>query len=93
MMQIPFPAGARFSVTGSEGLTLDALRPGERARVVRVGGAPEVRRRLLEMGFVSGTPVRVVRLAPFGDPMQIELHGYHISLRRSEARTVLVEPA
>jgi Fe2+ transport system protein FeoA len=45
------------------------------------------------MGFVPGTALRVVRLAPLGDPMEVELHGYHVSLRRSEARTILVEPA
>jgi Fe2+ transport system protein FeoA len=72
---------------------LDQLGPGCRAVIQLVGGEGAVRRRLLEMGFVSGTPLRVVRLAPLGDPMQIELHGYHISLRRSEARAILVQPA
>jgi ferrous iron transport protein B len=62
--------------------------------VVKVIAAENgARRRLLEMGFVPGTTVRVVRLAPLGDPMQVELHGYHVSLRLSEARTILVEPA
>jgi Fe2+ transport system protein FeoA len=72
---------------------LDQLGPGCQAVIRLVGGEVGVRRRLLEMGFVSGTPLRVVRLAPLGDPMQIELHGYHISLRRSEARAILVQPA
>jgi len=45
----------------------------------------------MEMGFVSGTPLRVVRVAPFGDPIEVELHGYHLSLRRSEACTILVD--
>ena len=48
----------------------------------------------VEIGSLgSGTPVRVVRLAPLGDPMQVTLHGYHISLRRTEARSILVDPA
>jgi Fe2+ transport system protein FeoA len=72
---------------------LDALAPGCRGVVKIVAAENGARRRLLEMGFVPGTPLRVVRLAPLGDPMQIELHGYHISLRRSEARTILVDPA
>jgi Fe2+ transport system protein FeoA len=72
---------------------LDQLGPGCQAIVRLVGGEAGMKRRLLEMGFVSGTPLRVVRLAPLGDPMQIELHGYHISLRRSEARAILVQPA
>jgi len=84
----PVPAAEETAVCG-----LDVCAPGTRAIVRRVEGAPGIRRRLYEMGFVAGTPVRVVRLAPLGDPMQIELHGYHISLRRSEARAILVHPA
>jgi len=72
---------------------LDRIAPGSRAIVRVVAAENGARRRLLEMGFVPGTPLRVVRLAPLGDPMEIELHGYHVSLRRSEARTILVEPA
>lgn len=72
---------------------LDRIDPGCRAVVKVVAEKNGARRRLLEMGFVPGTPLRVVRLAPLGDPMQVELHGYHVSLRRSEARAILVEPA
>jgi len=71
--------------------SLHLLRPGSRAIVRHVGGETTVRQRLLEMGFVSGARLRVVQLAPLGDPMQVELHGAYISLRRSEARTILVE--
>jgi Fe2+ transport system protein FeoA len=71
---------------------LDTLAPGSQGTVKVVAAENGARRRLLEMGFVPGTPLRVVRLAPLGDPMQVELHGYHISLRRSEARAILVEP-
>lgn len=92
MIQIDVPSGALLSQKGLSGDTLDQVVPGECAKVRTVRGDPILRRRLMEMGFVSGTHVRVVRLAPFGDPMQVELHGYHISLRRSEARTILVEP-
>ena len=72
---------------------LDQLAPGASGCVRVVAAENGARRRLLEMGFVPGTPLRVVRLAPLGDPMQVELHGYHISLRRSEARAILVEPS
>ena len=86
--KIPLPPAPPAPTTG-----LDQLAPGC-CGIVRVIAAENgARRRLLEMGFVPGTPLRVVRLAPLGDPMQIELHGYHISLRRSEARAILVEPA
>lgn len=81
--------GPRVGVA-ERSIGLDQLEPGMRATVRAVGGESLLRRRLMEMGFVSGTPVRVVRLAPLGDPMEIELHGYHISLRHSEAQAVLV---
>jgi Fe2+ transport system protein FeoA len=71
--------------------SLDQVAPGSCAVVRHVGGETMVRQRLLEMGFVSGAVLRVVRWAPLGDPMQVELHGTHISLRRSEARTILVQ--
>ena len=77
-------------------LTLDQLKPGERARVKecrldRALGQSALHQRLCEMGFVPGADVRVVRLAPFGDPMEVELYGYHLSLRKSEAALVEVE--
>ena len=92
MIQIQVPEGARIQSQTPSGETLDRVRPGECARVRAIHGDSQFRRRLMEMGFVSGTHVRVVRLAPFGDPMEVELYGYHISLRRSEARTILVGP-
>lgn len=48
--------------------------------------------RLREMGLVIGTPVQLVRTAPLGDPLQIKVRGYHLTLRKSEAEHVLVEP-
>jgi ferrous iron transport protein A len=90
---VPLPAGARTVAVEEPGPTLGDLRPGDHAVVRAVSGSSTLRRRLLEMGFVSGTKVRVVRLAPLADPMEVELHGYHFSLRRSEADTVLVRRA
>jgi len=83
------PAGARRD-SAAPGARLPDLRAGQKARVRSVGPGP-LRRRLMELGFVSGTPVRVVRYAPFGGPMEVELHGYHVSLRRSEAVAILVD--
>ncbi len=87
---VPLPLGARVRDSADAQTTLADLGPGDRAIVQGVRGRGEIRRRLLEMGFVSGTPLRVVRLAPLADPMEVELHGYHLSLRRSEARTILI---
>jgi Fe2+ transport system protein FeoA len=89
---VPLPEGARTSAVQEGGPTLAEMKAGERAVVRAVRGHGLLRRRLLEMGFVSGTTLRVVRLAPLADPMEVELHGYHLSLRRTEAETVLVRP-
>jgi ferrous iron transport protein A len=93
MIPVQMPEGAKLHCPDADHATLEGARPGSRLRVCAVRANADLRRRLLEMGFVSGTALRVVRLAPFGDPMQVELRGYHLSLRRSEARSVLVRPA
>ncbi len=51
-----------------------------------------VRQRLLEMGFIRGARLRVEKLAPLGDPMELVIKGYHLSLRREESACILVEP-
>ena len=60
--------------------------------VVSVGGDPDVRRRLLEMGFCNGASVEVVRRAPLGDPIEFRLRGYSLSLREAQACHVTVAP-
>jgi ferrous iron transport protein A len=74
-------------------LSLADLEPGARARVAAVDPGCAIGRRLLDLGFVAGTPVRVVRRAPFGDPVEYELRGYRLCLRRSEASRIRVERA
>jgi Fe2+ transport system protein FeoA len=58
--------------------------------VAAVGGEPQLRRRLLEMGFCNGVAVEVVRRAPLGDPIEFRLRGYHLSLRADQAQHVLI---
>jgi Fe2+ transport system protein FeoA len=72
-------------------IPLSELRPKERGTVLKVGGSGAVRRRILDMGVVPGTEVEVVKLAPLGDPIDLLVRGYHLSLRREEARGILVE--
>lgn len=72
-------------------LTLKDIRPGESARVRSCHGEGAVFQRLCEMGFIPGAFLRVVRLAPFGDPMEVEIQSYHLSLRKAEAAMVQVE--
>jgi Fe2+ transport system protein FeoA len=70
--------------------TLDELAIGHRAEVVSVGGPGRIAMRLLEMGFVPGTGVELVKTAPLGDPLELRIRGYHLSLRRAEAAHVRV---
>lgn len=72
-------------------VSLHELKVGQRGIVVRVGGKGPVRRRMMDMGLVTGTEVKVVRVAPLGDPVEFEVKGYSLSLRKSEARNVIVE--
>jgi ferrous iron transport protein A len=60
--------------------------------VESVRGPADLRRRLLEMGFCNRAEVTPIRRAPLGDPLEVRLRGYYISLRRDEARCVLVSP-
>ena len=72
--------------------SLNQLPVGGSGSVTRVGGEPDVRRRLLEMGFCNGAAVEVVRRAPLGDPIEYRLRGYSLSLRADQARYVQVAP-
>ena len=71
-------------------VSLDALEAGRHARVTAVRGSGALARRLMEMGVVPGAPVRVIKAAPLGDPLEVRVRDYHLALRRSEARTVSV---
>lgn len=70
---------------------LSGLAPGEKGRVVKVGGQGTIRKKIVEMGIVRETEVEVEKLAPLGDPMDIKLKGYHLSLRKGEAAGILVQ--
>ncbi len=73
--------------------TIDDLGAGDACHVVSIQRGTGMRRRLMELGFIPGTPLRLVRRAPLGDPIEVELHGAHVSMRRAEARTVIVRGA
>jgi len=72
--------------------TLRDVKPKESARIVKIGGAGSIRRRLMDMGLVAGSEVTVQRVAPLGDPIEIRLKGYNLTLRKKEAASILVEP-
>ena len=73
-------------------VSLADLSLGAEARVMGIEGDSTLKRRLLEMGVTRGVRVRLVRVAPLGDPLDVQVRGYHLSLRREEARKVKVEP-
>lgn len=74
-------------------LTLQDLKPGQRGKVIKVRPAGETGRRLVEMGVTPGTMIELERVAPLGDPIDVKVKGYHLSLRKEEAANILVEPA
>jgi Fe2+ transport system protein FeoA len=71
---------------------LNRLGNGCRGYVAGVVGDPDVRRRLLEMGFCNGACVEMIRRAPLGDPIEFRLRGYHLSLRNDQARCIQILP-
>jgi Fe2+ transport system protein FeoA len=71
-------------------LSLARLPIGAQARVIAVKGGGAITRRLMEMGVVPGAPVRVIKAAPLGDPIEVRVRGYHLALRRTEAQTISV---
>jgi Fe2+ transport system protein FeoA len=78
-------------MTAEASETLSTLPLGQKGRVLGFALPPEQRQRLLEMGLTVGAQFEVVRFAPLGDPLEIKVRGYHLSLRKNEAAGVLVE--
>jgi ferrous iron transport protein A len=68
--------------------SLDSLRPGQRCRVDAVGGNDALAQRLMEMGLLEGEEVEVLGVAPLGDPLELLLRDYRLSLRRTEAARI-----
>jgi len=70
---------------------LSELLPGERGVIRKMKNKGALRRRLMDMGFVYGTPVELEKEAPLGDPVDILIKGCHVSIRKEEAQNVLIE--
>ena len=69
-------------------MTLDEMKPGQECEVIDITSGGIIGQRLMDMGFIPGTRIKVVRNAPLVDPVEFLMKGYHISLRHSEARLV-----
>lgn len=70
---------------------LGELKPGQKGKVTKISGKGSVYRRILDMGIVKGANIEVERVAPMGDPIEVKVKGYHLSLRKEEATNIFVE--
>lgn len=71
-------------------ITVENLSPGSSAIITGISGDPMIRRRLMEMGVLPGSPLTLIRWAPMGDPAECQIRGYKLSIRRSEAALITV---
>lgn len=72
-------------------MKLDSLPIGQEAVITAVGGQGVLRCRLLDMGLIPKTAVRIEKIAPLGDPLELQVRGYTLSLRKEDARNIEVE--
>ncbi|MDR2931553.1 MAG: ferrous iron transport protein A [Oscillospiraceae bacterium] len=72
-------------------MTLDKLKTGKNAGIITVGGDGALRCRLLDMGLTPGTAVMIRKIAPMGDPIELYLRGYELSIRLEDAQKIEVE--
>ena len=74
-------------------MTLDTLKPGQGGVIDIVGGEGAIRRRLLDMGLTPGTTVMIKKMAPMGDPIELSLRGYLLSIRKEDAAKISLKEA
>ncbi len=72
-------------------MTLADLKPGQSGKIIKIQVAGALKRRLMDMGIISGTQVRVEKIAPLGDPIEVHIKSYQLSLRKGEADKIEVE--
>lgn len=71
--------------------TLKELKVGESGKIVKVGAVGDVKRRFMDMGITRGVTVKVIKIAPLGDPIEIEVRGYNLSVRKDDASKIDIE--
>lgn len=72
-------------------MKLSELKVGQRAKIIELKAKGAVKRRLMDMGVIVGESLRVQKIAPLGDPIEVVIKNYHLSLRKSEAEQIEVE--
>ena len=73
-------------------MTLKDLKPGESGKIIKVGGEGALRQHFLDMGVIPDADVTCVKLAPMGDPMELRLHNYELTLRLADAEKIEIVP-
>jgi len=71
--------------------TLNNVKPGHSCKVVNIGGSNLIKNRLLCMGVTPGAEISVVKIAPLGDPMELKIRNYNLSIRKKEASSIFIE--
>lgn len=72
-------------------MNLAMLKPGEAGKIVKIGAIGPLKRRLMDMGVLVGEKVKVEKVAPLGDPLEVTIKNYNLSLRKKEAERIEVE--
>ncbi len=72
-------------------MDLSKLKPGEKGRITSIGAIGPLKRRLMDMGVLVGEEVQVLKMAPLGDPIEVKIKSYNLSLRKKEAQGICVE--
>jgi ferrous iron transport protein A len=71
--------------------TLRDARPGDKVRVAKISGEGAVKRRIMDMGITRGIEITVRKIAPLGDPVEVTVRGYELSLRKADAESIVLE--
>ena len=72
-------------------MNLAMLKPGEHGKITKIGAIGQIKRRLMDMGVLVGEKVKVEKIAPLGDPIEVTIKNYNLSLRKKEAEGISVE--
>lgn len=72
-------------------MTLRDLKPGQEGKVVSLGEKGAIRRRIMDMGITPGVVIKVIKVAPLGDPIEVNVRGYELSLRKAEASQIEIQ--
>ena len=70
--------------------SLNEMKPGDRANILKISGKGALKKRFLDMGVLPGTSIEIIRVAPLGDPVEIKIRGYNLTLRKDEAASIQV---